>query len=452
MLLRFVAKNFLSLGEEIEFNLFPYTKLRSHKDHIYDLNDVSLLKSAAIYGANGSGKSNFVKAIHLLHDIATNQNISAARLSEICFKLNTQLSCEATSLEIEFEKSGRFFSYGVDILDQRIVEEWLVLTSPHNANKDVLIFERKTDESGKIKIKLHEKYVQSDRDKLRIELYEEEMLRHEESLLSFLNSKGKDEFRDIEEAFSWFQDDLYILYPGSLYAGLIEKFLRDDHFLNYTNSIISTLDTGVSELGIKEVPFEIFFGDDDKDIKNKILSDFKKGKKKVNLRNRKGVALAVQNEKGEIIIQKLITRHVDKDGKVCDFELKEESDGTTRILDLLPAFELLSQRKCVFVIDEIGRSIHPALLKEFTRYFLEAKTQGQLIFTTHESYLLDLDNFRQDEIWFTEKDDAGNTRMYPLSEFMPRYDFDIRKGYLNGRFGAIPFLGDFSKLIVEHAS
>jgi len=86
-------------------------------------------------------------------------------------------------------------------------------------------------------------------------------------------------------------------------------------------------------------------------------------------------------------------------------------------------------------------------LKEFTRYFLQAETKGQLIFTTHESYLLDLENFRQDEIWFVEKDDFGNTKMYPLSEFMPRYDFDIRKGYLNGRFGAIPFLGDFSKKI-----
>jgi len=450
MLIRFIAKNFLSLGEEIEFKLFPYTKIRNHKDHIYKTECIDLLKSAVIYGANGSGKSNFVKAIHLLHDIATNQNITISRLSEICFKLNDKIRSQPTTLEVEFQKTGKSFLYGVDISEQRIVEEWLVLTNPKNTEEDTVLFERKMNETGKTKINIHEKYLKNERDKLRIELYEEEILKNEESLLSFLC--GKDKFPDIEEAFNWFKNDLYILYPHSVYTELVEKILKDENFFKYTSSIISKLDTGIAELAIKELPFEIYFGEDDTDIKKKIISDFNKGIEKVRVWNNKGVALAIKNKVGEIIVQKLITRHTDKDGKVHDFELEEESDGTTRILDLLPAFELLIQKECVFIVDEIGLSIHPNLLKEFTRYFLEAKTKGQLIFTTHESYLLDLENFRQDEVWFVEKDDFGNTKMYPLSEFMPRYDFDIRKGYLNGRFGAIPFLGDFSKLIPEHAS
>jgi len=450
MLIRFIAKNFLSLGEEIEFKLFPYTKIRNHKDHIYKTERIDLLKSAVIYGANGSGKSNFVKAIDLLHDIATNQDITISRLSEICFKLNEEVSCQPTTLEVEFQKSGKSFLYGVDISKQRIVEEWLVLTNPKNPKKETVLFERKIEKTGKIQIEIHKKYIKNERDKIRIELYEEELLKNEESLLSFLH--GKDKFPDIEEAFSWFKNDLYIIYPNSSYASLVEKILRDEDFFKYTSSIMSKLDTGISELAIKELPFEIFFGNDDTNIKKEIIRGFEKGIEKVHIRGKKGVALAVKNKEGEIIIQKLITRHTGKDGKVHDFELEEESDGTTRILDLLPVFELLIQKECVFIIDEIGRSIHPNLLKEFTRYFLEAKTKGQLIFTTHESYLLDLENFRQDEVWFVEKADSGNTKMYPLSEFMPRYDFDIRKGYLNGRFGAIPFLGDFSKLIPEHAS
>lgn len=450
MLIRFIAKNFLSLGEEIEFKLFPYTKIRNHKEHIYKTEHIDLLKSAVIYGANGSGKSNFVKAIHLLHDIATNQNITIDRLGEICFKLNEQISSEPTTLEIEFQKSGRSFVYGVDVSEQRIVGEWLLLTNPKSSKEDIILFEREIEEIGKTSINLHEKYIKSERDKLRIELYEDELLNEDVSLLSFL--QGKDKFPEIEEAFNWFKDDLYILYPNSIFATLVEKILKEEKFFKYTNSIISTLDTGIFELAIKELPFEIFFGDDDKSIKKKIRRNFKQGAEKVSIRNKKGVALAVKNKEGEIIVQKLITKHTDKNGQVCDFELEEESDGTLRILDLLPAFELLIQKKCVFIIDEIGRSIHPNLLKEFTKYFLKAKSKGQLIFTTHESYLLDLENFRQDEIWFVEKDDFGNTKMYPLSEFMPRYDFDIRKGYLNGRFGAIPFLGDFSKLILEHAS
>lgn len=441
----------MSLGDEVEFNLFPYTKIRNHKKHIYNANGLSLLKSAAIYGANGSGKSNFVKAIHLLHDIATDSKFSAINLSDICFKLDDNINCQPTTLEIEFMKSDKFFVYGVDICDQRIEQEWLTLTNPQNPDEEVILFERSIlKESGKVKINIHEKFIENERDKLRIELYEEEMFNKDESLLSFLNSK--DRFDDIKIAYDWFLRDLYILYPNSMYAELLEKILRDEDFFNYTNSVISKLDTGIAELGIKEVAFDIFFGEDDIDIKKKIMGDFKKGRGKIRIRTKKGIALVDKNETGDIIVQKLITRHKDKNGIVHDFELEDESDGTIRILDLLPAFELLIRKDCVFIVDEIGRSIHPSLLKEFAKYFLEADTKGQLVFTTHESYLLDLEDFRQDEIWFMEKDKVGNSKMYPLSEFMPRYDSDIRKGYLNGRFGAIPFLGDFSKLILEHAS
>jgi len=281
MLIRFIAKNFLSLGEEIEFKLFPYTKIRNHKDHIYKKEHIDLLKSAIIYGANGSGKSNFVKAIHLLQDIATNRNINIARLSEICFKLNDQIGGQPTTLEIEFQKSGKTFLYGVDILEQRIVEEWLVLTNPKKPKEETILFERKLEETGEIKINIHEKYLKNERDKLRIELYEEELLKNEESLLSFLQEKNK--FPDIGEAFDWFENHLCILFPSSFYMEFVEKILRNEHFFNYTSSIIAKLDTGIAELAIKELPFEIFFGDDDTNTKKKVINDFNKGIEKVRI-------------------------------------------------------------------------------------------------------------------------------------------------------------------------
>lgn len=102
------------------------------------------------------------------------------------------------------------------------------------------------------------------------------------------------------------------------------------------------------------------------------------------------------------------------------------------------------------MIDEIDQSIHPTLLKEFVAQIQDNPNKvGQLIFTTHESNLLDLDLFRQDEIWFAEKNKEGATHLYPLSEYNVRPDLDIRKGYLSGRFGAIPFLGDLRKLRLE---
>lgn len=126
---------------------------------------------------------------------------------------------------------------------------------------------------------------------------------------------------------------------------------------------------------------------------------------------------------------------------------EEESDGTIRLLDFIPAFKDMVSEKKVYVIDEIERSIHPLLIKELINKFSnDDKTNGQLIFTTHESNLLDQEIFRQDEIWFVEKDKNGCSDIYSLSDFKNHHTIDIRKGYLTGRYGSIPFLANLQDL------
>ncbi|MBK6622688.1 MAG: ATP-binding protein [Saprospirales bacterium] len=118
-----------------------------------------------------------------------------------------------------------------------------------------------------------------------------------------------------------------------------------------------------------------------------------------------------------------------------------------RLLDYLPALYSVIHSPKVYLIDEIERSIHPLLIKELARKFSHNEsTSGQLIFTTHESILLDQDIFRPDEIWFAEKKKDGATEIHALSEFKEHHTIDIRKGYLNGRYGAIPFLGNLKDL------
>jgi hypothetical protein len=142
--------------------------------------------------------------------------------------------------------------------------------------------------------------------------------------------------------------------------------------------------------------------------------------------------------------------HKRRDGSDAAFGFAEESDGTRRLLHLLPALYHLRSKPHVLFIDEIDRSLHPLLSRQFLGFFLSSCSgcPSQLILTTHETHLLDLDILRRDEIWFAEKKD-GETRMYSLADFKIRPDLQVRKGYLNGRFGAIPFLGDFSKLCEE---
>jgi AAA15 family ATPase/GTPase len=130
-------------------------------------------------------------------------------------------------------------------------------------------------------------------------------------------------------------------------------------------------------------------------------------------------------------------------------ELADESDGTRRLLDLMPALYMLKTDTAVYFIDEIDRSMHPMLVYKFLEYFLSICKHApcQIIVTTHESHLLDLDLLRRDEIWFAEKDRAGATNLYSLTDFNVRKDLHIQKGYLEGRFGAVPFLGDIDRLI-----
>jgi AAA15 family ATPase/GTPase len=164
--------------------------------------------------------------------------------------------------------------------------------------------------------------------------------------------------------------------------------------------------------------------------------------------NKEMSAVILMGEEGKLIVRKTISVHKDNIGDNVLFKLSEESDGTKRLLDFMPAFNNIIQQNFTYLIDEIDRSLHPSLLcMMIKKIMIDVTTKGQLIFTTHESNLLNLDIFRQDEIWFVEKDKkTGGTQMYSLSEFKPRYDLDIRKGYLKGRFGAIPFLANLQDL------
>lgn len=451
MLLRVVIKNFLSIGDELEFNAIPYDRITRHSDHVYRLDDkVKLLKSSAIYGANGSGKSNFIKAIQLIHDIATDQEGKIRLLNDICFKLNEEFKKLPTTIEIEFKNENSYFAYGVDLKDKKIVAEWLYQVYPPS-NRQELIFERKVFASKLLSIDVAEKYKKNEKDKLLLELYQEdrEILPHNKSLLSIL--RKKDHFLEVTLAFDWFFNKLFVVYPNTRFEGLIDKIVKNKNFFEFANRLLPKLDTGVNNLEMEVLTLDSFFGENDENIKNKVIAELDNGVPEVRLSYNRGLALAVNGENGNPVVKRLITKHKSISGLLEKFDLNEESDGTLRLLDLLPTFEFILQNDYVFFIDEIGRSIHPSLLKELINYLLSNKTSGQLFFTTHESHLLDLEMFRQDEIWFVEKNKTGNTKIYPLSDYKPRYDRNIRKGYLNGRFGAIPFLADFSKLILEDA-
>jgi AAA15 family ATPase/GTPase len=149
-----------------------------------------------------------------------------------------------------------------------------------------------------------------------------------------------------------------------------------------------------------------------------------------------------------VIRRNLASKH-SIDGHDFSLSFDEESDGTQRFLHLLPALYHLKTRCKVFVIDELDRSLHPLLAHALLRFFVESCPGAcqQLVVTTHETHLLDQDLLRRDEIWFAEKDPKQQTHLYSLTELKVRNDLRIEKSYLQGRFGAIPFVGGMEKLM-----
>jgi AAA15 family ATPase/GTPase len=154
-----------------------------------------------------------------------------------------------------------------------------------------------------------------------------------------------------------------------------------------------------------------------------------------------------KNAAGKLVLLKLLLQHRGDNNVLANFDMDLESDGTARLIHLVPLlFEVSFGRERVLIIDELDRRLHPHLSRMVVETALQCHGDSQIIFTTHDTNLLDLSLFRRDEIWFVEKDKGGSSHIYSLAEFKVRPDLQIEKGYLNGRFGAIPFVGDIRSL------
>jgi AAA15 family ATPase/GTPase len=166
--------------------------------------------------------------------------------------------------------------------------------------------------------------------------------------------------------------------------------------------------------------------------------------------------ISVRKENGAIIARRLAPIHQNERGEEIPFNFSDESDGTRRLFDLLPAFlHLEDNLPEVFVIDELDRSLHSLLTRNLLEHFLDMRaesSQSQLVFTTHDTQLMTQDIFRRDELWVTERDQSGASKLVAFSEFKDvRKDKDIRKSYLQGRLGGIPKIRSTSLVCEDEA-
>ncbi|EZH75670.1 hypothetical protein ATO12_02455 [Aquimarina atlantica] len=446
MILRYNISNFLSFNDTTEFNLF-IGDYRRFDNHVYKFKDLDILKLTSIYGANATGKSNLVKAFDYLRDAVLEDDLTKLKVPS--FKGNED---KPTELEIEFITKNTAYIYGFELLRDNIIKEYLYYSGI--SKKDTLIFDREVDKNGVSKIEVNKKLLKTKKFQILKDHYEERV----NSNQLFLNLIGDIDLGDlsneIEAVIKW-MIKMQVIFPTSKPQYLVSNLLNEPSFMDFTRDMLCSFDTGIKNLHIKEFNISEYFGEDDKDLVNDLIEDLEKNDgEDIPL----SVDMIVTLKEGEPVVKRLYVEHIGF-GTNNLFSFNEESDGTKRLIEFMSMLYNLIVKEgdfSVYIIDEIGRSIHPSLLKEFlSKLSREDQIKGQLIFTTHESNLLDLNMLRPDEIWFAEKNrERGNTEFKTLAEFKKiRPDLNIRKGYLNGRFGGIPILANFDDLNwTEYAS
>jgi uncharacterized protein len=446
MLIEFVVENFRSFKEETVFSLIA-TKDESHASHVIHSEGVKplrVLRAAALYGANASGKSNLINAIAFAREfILKGTRASDEVIPFEPYKLSATTSASPSKFEFIFTLDGTLHTYGFKADASRVHEEWL-FTKPRK--NETRYFERITDESGKVRVEFGHSLIQKAEQNKSFFSHLAEGTRPTQL---FLNEAVERNVAPLKGIMDWFSKALHIIPADSAHIGLAFLAHRDQSFSDFLYKLLVAAGTGIT--GIKTAAELLDF---DRHLPEwpevnrlnilKTLSENPEGEFASISRNKPFGIVSGLNGKHMFI--KILAQHDTEEGEVASFEWEEESDGTRRLINLAPALFDLSQNEHIFLIDEIDRRLHPLLSRLFVQSFLDGTGKGQMVFTTHETNLLDLDLLRRDEIWFVEKNKQGMSHLYSLAEFKIREDLKISKGYLNGRFGAIPFIGDISRL------
>ena len=445
MLIRFQIKNLYSFEEETEFNLLTNDSelLPHHKKHA---NGVDFLRMTAIYGANASGKSNFVKAIALLQESVKRGKI-IDNPNDCKFKLSEEALTKPISLGIELLSNSKMYYYTLTFEHNQILNEALIET--FKEGEDRVVFERTLVE-GIQQIPFVGGNVKDEKERIFLELLSEKLLSKEELLLTFLAQKYPNEYADINNVVSWFSKTLIVLTSNFKTRGITHYFDVNENVRLFIHNYLSNLSAGIENVFIETNRIEETFPNiNDKTKKefiNKLKKESDKGIAFYDEYTREEVAI-VLNEDDTLSTKRLFTEHLGRNGYKERFPLRLESDGTKRLLEYAPLISDVINNERVYIVDEIERSIHPMMIKELIKKISSDTTaKGQLIFTTHESCLLDQEILRPDEIWFTQKDMGGATQMYSLSDFNISNTATVENDYLNGRYGGIPFLSNLKEL------
>ena len=457
MLIQFSVENYLSFQKETILSMLP-AKSRIKKEHIIHCNQgkkASVIPLAAFYGANASGKSNFIKAIAFFRSIILGEKDTVKSIPVTPFKLDEDNITKPSRFEIIFKFNGIVYTYGIVISASAVSEEWLFACY---TAREVKLFERVTDTEGKTEIVAGPFFAKSIKGGQKAVDLLASILSPRKLFITECFERGgiSDLLKPVTD---WFENCLHILSPDAKCITLPVKADLDENFLKFFNDFIVSSDTGIAAISSKREPFDpdIHLKNIPSEIKDKILADIEKAKATkaqkavLTIQGLPKIFNIIIDKTGKVFYVQLKIQHKDNKGKEITFEFFEESDGTQKLMHLTPVLQTSLEREQVYVLDELDCKMHPLLSVAFLNVFLQGVTKhgakSQIIFTTHDTNLLNSELFRKDEVLFVEKDQGGGSHLTSLAEYQVADGLRIGNGYLFGRFGAIPYLKKMTNIL-----
>lgn len=413
MLLRFSAANFLSIREAQTLSLTA-ASLRDSEKGLISCPAVPggrLLPAAVIYGANASGKSNLVRALGWMRDailVSHREGEPGGGVPREPFALDSNYSSQPSVFELDFYFTEMRYHYGFQASDTEFLSEWLYAFPK---GKRQILFQRELQEF---------KFGRALEGQNRII----SQLTRPNSL--FVSAAAQNDHKRLSELSSYIKA---IKLHSRISVGPQEfrnKDMLDDRVIRF----LAAIGTGVS--GYRYTPEK--YSDEEKVKIREFAAAFSK-----LLNERINPDEIVARSQGSLELS-----HRSREGENVYFGLDRESAGTRRLLALLDAaFRALDQGS-LLVVDELDASLHTQACEAVLQLFSSSQENSkgaQLIATTHDTNLLSSPFMRRDQVWFTEKDSEGATHLYPLTDIRSRKGDSIERGYLQGRYGAIPFAG-----------
>ncbi|MBX3586734.1 MAG: ATP-binding protein [Ramlibacter sp.] len=444
MLISFSVENFKCFQGASTLSL-EAASFDQHSNHIFSTGvekyKLNLLRFAAIYGANASGKTKFIDALTSLRRIVVASRGPNLHLPLTPFLLGKEKG-KSTRFQIQFVSNEIAYEYGLVANSEEILEEWL--TQLRGKNK-VLCFERASGKED-VRVSIGSGFAnKGSKEYKKLELISELVSPNQ----TFLRKAWENKSRPAAAAYHWFSNVLTIIGADSSFHSLEIMAGSDEDFSQFLSEALSAAGTGISSVRSQGIPIDLEsrLSGFAEARRQRMMDDLENNKSIVLISARGAITKLRKDESGNVVQYALKAKHTSAEDTEAEFDFEDESHGTQRLMHLLPMVYQASFKQRVFCVDELDRKLHPLLTRKFLCDFdLAAKnSNSQLVFTTHDTNVLDQDMLRRDEIWFVEKNlRLGSSELYPLTDFDVRSDLKLEKGYLQGRFGAIPFFGDFN--------